>query len=456
LVSNEDARLPACLTEAYPGGADLIFIYGWGCFSVQGRNHYEDVTTMPSPTVALIVSLDTKAAEAEYLRDRIAAAGVNVVVVDFGTGEPKARADVSAATLAEMGHGVLEELRSKRDRAFAIEVMMQGAANWASTAYTRGAIAGIISIGGSGGTAVGTAAMRSLPFGAPKVMVSTVAAADVRPYVGIKDIAMLNSVVDFAGVNPISELVLRNAAAAVAAMARASAEPLPSKSQRLIAATQFGVTTPAVENARALLEKAGFTLVPFHATGVGGQTMEALIAENMFEAVLDLTTTEWADEVVGGALSAGPNRLEAAAKTGAPQVIAPGALDMVNFFGAAGVPTKFRGRLIHIHNANVALMRTTPAENVEIGRRIADKLNAATGPVIVLFPLQGVSALDKRGGPFFDPAANHALLESLRAHLRSAISLRTLDMHINDPEFAIAAVDALLAMIDQQKALRPA
>jgi uncharacterized protein (UPF0261 family) len=400
-----------------------------------------------SPAIALIASLDTKAAEAGYLRDLIRASGVGVLVVDFGIGESLARADVDAGTLAKLGGGALEELRRKRDRAFAIEVMMRGAASWAAAAYARKLVSGIIAIGGSGGTAVGTAAMRALPIGAPKVMVSTVASADVRPYVGIKDIVMINSVADFAGINPISEPVLRNAAAAVSAMARASSQPLSSRSQRLVAATQFGVTTPAVEHARALLAERGLTLVPFHATGVGGRTMESLITDGVFEAVLDLTTTEWADEVVGGTLSAGPDRLDAAAKRGTPQVVAPGALDMVNFFGPDGIPEKFRGRLIHHHNANVALMRTTPAENAEIGQRIAEKLNAAAGPAMVLFPLRGVSALDKEGGPFFDPAADNALLEALRKYLEPAIALRALDLHINDQEFALAAVEALTAMI---------
>ena len=406
---------------------------------------------MTSPVIALIASLDTKAAEAQFLRDRIRAAGVGVVLVDFGIGEAPAPADVVAAKLAELGGGVLEELRYRRDRASAIEVMMRGAANWASAAYARGLIAGIIAIGGSGGTAVGAAAMRALPIGAPKVMVSTVASADVRPYVDVKDIAMINSVVDFAGVNPISELVLRNAAAAAAAMALASAEPLSSRSQRLVAATQFGVTTPAVEHARTFLAEKGLTLVPFHATGVGGRAMEALIVEGMFEAVLDLTTTEWADEVVGGTLSAGPSRLEAAAKTGTPQIVVPGALDMVNFFGEAGVPEQFRARRIHRHNANVALMRTSPAENAEIGRRIAEKLNAAVGPAAVLFPLRGVSALDQEGCPFFDPEADNALLEALRQNLKPAVALRALDLHLNDRDFAVAAVEALIAMIEPGK-----
>ncbi|WP_439600382.1 Tm-1-like ATP-binding domain-containing protein [Devosia sp.] len=407
------------------------------------------------PAIALIVSLDTKAEEARYLSDEIRAAGFDVQVVDFGTGPPGFLADVAASEIAALGGVPLSELAAERDRARLIDTMMRGAAAWAARAHADGALAGVISVGGSGGTAVGTAAMRALPFGVPKVMVSTVAASDVKSYVGTRDITMMNSVVDFAGLNPISEPVLRNAAAAVAAMARAQSVPRQRPAQRLIAATQFGVTTPAVEQAHALLAKAGYTLVPFHATGIGGQTMEALIADGLFEAVLDLTTTEWADEIAGGNLSAGPDRLGAAARAGIPQVIAPGALDMANFFGVP-VPERHAGRLIHQHNANVALMRTTPAENAEIGRRIADQLNRATGPVVVLFPLRGVSALDAEGQPFFDPAADQALLAALRQHLLPQVRLVPLDLHINDAAFAEAAVAELLSLLEQHKKRRHA
>lgn len=406
-------------------------------------------------SIALIVSLDTKADEARYLRDEILAAGVGVQVVDFGTGTPGFAADVSASEIAALGGGSLARFQADRDRARAIETMMRGAAAWGAKAHAEGELAGIISVGGSGGTAVGTAAMRALPFGVPKVMVSTVAASNVKAYVGTKDITMINSVVDFAGLNPISEPVLRNAAAAVTAMAKAQAAPSRLPAQRLIAATQFGVTTAAVEFAHTLLARAGYTLVPFHATGIGGQTMESLIADGLFEAVLDLTTTEWADEIAGGNLSAGPDRLGAAARAGIPQVIAPGALDMANFFSVP-VPERHAGRLIVQHNANVALMRTTAAENAEIGRRIAGQLNLATGPVVVMFPLRGVSALDAEGQPFFDPAANQALLDALREHLLPKVRLVTLDLHINDAAFAEAAVAELLALIEQQKKRRHA
>ncbi|KKB11292.1 hypothetical protein VE25_13310 [Devosia geojensis] len=399
---------------------------------------------MSRKALALIVSLDTKAPEAAYLRERIAAQGVDVVVIDFGTGEPGFVPDVPAEAIATLGHGDIAALRQERNRAAAIDVMMRGAAAWAAKAYIEKRICGVVSVGGSGGTAVGTAAMRVLPFGAPKVMVSTVAASDIRQYVGTRDVTMINSVVDFAGINAISEPVLRGAAAAAAGMALALKAPLTSKKGRLVAASQFGVTTPAIEHAGRLLAEAGYTLVPFHATGIGGRTMEDLIADRMFDGVLDLTTTEWADEVVGGTLSAGATRLEAAGKLGIAQVVAPGALDMVNFF-MAPVPDRFALRKLHRHNANVTLLRTSPSENTEIGRRIAQKLNAAAGPVTVLFPLRGFSALDAEGQVFFDPQADAVLLQSLKDNLEANVQLEELDLHINDPEFARAAVSALLA-----------
>ena len=314
----------------------------------------------------------------------------------------------------------------------------------------RGELLGALSIGGSGGTAVGAAAMRALPLGVPKLMVSTVASGDTRAIVDISDIVMMNSVADFGGMNPISEMILSNAAGAFAGMIRASQRHRVSRGGALIAASMFGVTTAAVEKCRARLAKAGYSLVPFHATGVGGRTMESLIAQNFFAGVLDLTTTEWADEVVGGTLSAGPHRLEAAAASGVPQVVAPGALDMVNFFGAAEPPAKFAGRRMHRHSERSYLMRTTPQENAEIGRRIAEKLARAHGPTTLLFPLRGVSALDTPDGPFFWPEADRALLDAFQTFGAANVRIEVLDCHINDDAFADRAVAILLASLNNQ------
>lgn len=403
-----------------------------------------------SPQIGILVSLDTKGAEAEFLKKEIQRNGGKAILVDFGTHGSSIGPDVPATHIAAAAGHDLDELVRAGERSAIIDAMMEGAAKWAQKAHSTGTIDGLISVGGSGGTAVGTAAMRALPFGVPKVMVSTVASGDVRSYVGTRDIAMINSVVDFAGVNPISEPILRNAAAAVTGMARAAMFPVETSDQILVAASQFGVTTQAVEQCAALLARAGVALVPFHATGIGGQTMESLIDDGKFAAVLDLTTTEWADEVVGGSLSAGPDRLGAAARKALPQVVAPGALDMVNFFQVP-VPDHFKGRTIHNHNANVALMRTTPDENVEIARRIASQLNKSDAPVSFLFPLKGISALDQPDQPFYDPEANEALRATLRANLSGDVEFIELDLHINDAEFARQAVAALLRHVKTEE-----
>jgi uncharacterized protein (UPF0261 family) len=403
--------------------------------------------------VVLIASLDTKHDEVIFLRELLEAEGIAVRLLDFGIkNDPATVPDVTATEIAQRGGGDLSQLRQAGNRASAIDVMAKGAALALGDISARGELLGVLAIGGSGGTTVGTAAMRALPLGVPKVMVSTIASGDTRAFVDISDIIMLNSVADFAGLNPISEIILTNAAGALAGMIRLQSQRGRAfRRGNLVAATMFGVTTPAVEKCRSLLAESGYKLVPFHATGVGGRTMESLIEQGYFVGVLDLTTTEWADEIVGGNLSAGPRRLEAAGKMGLPQVVAPGALDMVNFFGSDGVPVEFDGRLIHRHSENSYLMRTTPEENAEVGRRIAEKLNFARGPVTILFPVHGISALDRAGAPFHSPDADRALLDALMTHCKRPIAIRTIDCHINDDAFARAAVEALLASLNDKE-----
>jgi uncharacterized protein (UPF0261 family) len=294
--------------------------------------------------------------------------------------------------------------------------------------------------------------MRALPLGVPKVLVSTVAAGDTRPYVGTKDLTMMYSVVDIAGVNRISARVLANAAGAVIGMVETSA---PAVQERpIIAASMFGNTTPCVDRARAALEAAGFEVLVFHATGAGGMTMESLIADGYVDAVLDVTTTEWADELCGGVFSAGPTRLEAAARAGIPQVVAPGCLDMVNFWAPDTVPPQYSARKLFRWNPNVTLMRTNIDENRELGRILAGKINQSTGPVTVLLPLKGLSQLDSEGKEFWWPEADAALFETLREGLRPEIPVVTLDANINDPQFADRAAQELLAMIQNASGLR--
>jgi uncharacterized protein (UPF0261 family) len=322
----------------------------------------------------------------------------------------------------------------------------EGAARVTRDAYDRGEVAGVLALGGSAGTTIGTTAMKVLPLGVPKVMLSTLASGMVRQFVGDKDIFMLNSVVDIAGINRVSRPLLAEAARAMAGLVTRPGPLAESSDKPLVAATMFGVTTACVERARRTLEAAGYEVLIFHATGNGGQAMESLIDEGLVTGVLDITTTELADEHVGGFLSAGPHRLTAAGRAGIPQVVSTGATDMVNFYAPDSVPSRFSDRTFYKHNANVTLMRTTASENAAIGRDIATKLSAARGPVAVLLPALGVSAIDKTGQPFDDPIARRVLHDSIRDGLRNA-DVTELDLHINDPEFADAAAQKLIAMM---------
>jgi len=397
-----------------------------------------------SKTIAIVATLDTKGEEAQFIRERIEAAGLSAVVINAGVlGEPSFPADVPRENVAEAGGTSLAQLLSEKDRGKSVATMAQGAAKVVRELFDAGKVHGIISIGGSAGTTIGTSAMRALPVGFPKVMVSTLASGDTRPYVGIKDITMMYSVVDIAGLNRLSRRILANAAAAVCAMADAELPPT-SEEKPLVAATMFGVTTPCVTKARQILEDNGYEVLVFHATGSGGRAMEDLIESGFISGVLDITTTEWADELVGGILTAGPHRLEAAAKKGIPQVVAPGALDMVNFGPPDTVPEKFKDRKFYQHNPTVTLMRTTKEENERLGRIIAEKLNAAKGPTTFFYPQQGVSAIDREGEPFYDAEADEAFIASLKASLNPSVQIVETDNHINDEEFAAALAHSLI------------
>jgi len=394
-------------------------------------------------TILLIGTLDTKGTEFAYVRDLIHERGHRTLVMDVGVlHDPPFTPDVGAAEVAEAGDAALEKLRQQADRGQAVEVMTRGACVLAKHLHGQGRIDGVLGLGGSGGTALATAAMRALPVGLPKVMVSTMASGDVAPYVGVKDITMTFSVVDIAGLNRISRRILANAVGAVCGMVE---QAVPEAEDRpLIAATMFGVTTPCVDRVRERLEAQGYEVLVFHATGSGGRAMETLIDGGFIAGVADVTTTEWCDELIGGVLSAGPHRLEAAARAGLPQVVSCGALDMVNFWAVDTVPKPFKDRTLYQHNAHVTLMRTTPDECAALGRIIAEKLNHATGPTTLLLPLQGVSAIDRDGQPFYDPAADAALFQALRDHLDATVTLVELDLHINDPDFADAVANRLL------------
>lgn len=397
-------------------------------------------------TVLLIGTLDTKEAELVYVRGLIEARGHNVVLMDAGIlRDPETAPEVSAREVAEAGGSTLEALRERGDRGSAIDVMIAGVRKLARELFEAGRVQGVLALGGGGGTSIATAAMRELPVGVPKLMVSTLASGNTRPYVGETDITMMYSVVDIAGLNRLSRRILANAAGALCGMLE---QEVPAAEDRpIVAATMFGVTTPCVDRVRARLEEAGYEPLVFHATGTGGRAMEKLIDAGFVVGVADMTTTEWCDEVVGGVLSAGPDRLGAAARAGIPQVVSCGALDMVNFGPRDTVPEQFGHRTLYQHNPMVTLMRTTPAECAAIGRRIAEKLNAARGPTVLMLPLRGVSALDREGGAFHDPEADAALFAALREHVRPPVEIVEVDAHINDPQFADAAVDRLLELL---------
>ncbi len=400
--------------------------------------------------VLLIGTLDTKGVEIQFLRDLLNQAGVTTTVMDAGVlGPPRFPPDIPREEVFAAAGTSLDAVQRAGDRGQAIDLAARGAGRLALDLAARGKLAGILGLGGSAGTTIGTAAMRAVPFGIPKLMVSTLASGQVRPYVGVRDIAMLHSVADLSGLNRISRTVLTNAANAMIGMARRQgAGETDPEFRQLITATMFGVTTPCVEAARRVLETEGFEVLVFHATGTGGQTMESFIQDGMVSGVLDITTTELADELVGGELTAGPDRLTAASLHGVPQVISLGALDMVNFGPRATVPEKFHDRRFYQHNPNVTLMRTTPEENDRLGREIAQKASAAKGPTAVLVPRRGLSAIDREGQPFWWPEADAALFQSLRNWMGPQVQLIELDMHINDPAFAEMAARTLLRLME--------
>jgi uncharacterized protein (UPF0261 family) len=399
-------------------------------------------------TVVLLGTLDTKGLEYAFLRDRVRERGVDVVLVDVGIlGEPLTPADVAREQVADAAGADLPALAAAGDRGAAIEAMARGAAAVVRRMHADGKLDGILGLGGSGNSTIISEAMRALPVGVPKLLVSTLASGDTRPYMGATDIAMMYSVVDIAGINRISAQIMTNAAAMIAGAATASTPGLGAE-KPLIGATMFGVTTGCVTVARERLEELGYEVLVFHATGTGGQSMEALVQAGYLAGVLDATTTELADELVGGVLSAGPDRLEAAGAAGLPQVVSLGALDMVNFGARETVPARFAGRNLYVHNATVTLMRTTPDECRELGRAIGRKLSAAGGPVALYVPLGGVSAIAVPGQVFHDAAADAALLEGLGETLAASVERHDLASDINDPAFARAMADRLHELIE--------
>ncbi len=400
-------------------------------------------------TVVIAGSLDTKGEEFAFVKELIEKQGLQTLVVDFGVmGEPYFKPDIARDEVARAGGGDLGYLASGEHKDEAMQVMSTGLAVVVRRLYEDGKLDGIISMGGSGGTSIATAGMRTLPVGVPKVMVSTLGGGDVSAYAGTRDITFMPSIVDVAGINSISRRIYANAAGAIAGMVQV--EPPAAEEKPLITASMFGNTTPCVDRARGVLEQHGYEVLVFHATGTGGRTMESLITDGYIVGSLDITTTELADEVCGGVLSAGPERGLAASRAGIPAVIVPGCVDMANFWAIETVPEKYRNRNLYQWNPNVTLLRTNVEENTRIGEMIAAAANAATAPVAIVLPLKGVSMLDSVGGAFWDPEADQACYDAIKQNLKPGIPVIEMDNNINDPEFADKCAELLLDMLKSE------
>ena len=397
-------------------------------------------------TIAIAGTFDTKGRELKFIKELVEEQGLATLCIHTGVFEPLVAPDVTNADIAAAVGADINAIIEKKDRATATDVLSRGMEALIPKLYAEGKFDGIISIGGSGGTSLATPAMRALPIGVPKVMVSTMASGDVSPYVGTSDIIMIPSVVDVEGLNDISRKIFSNAVNALVGMVQNQKE-IKGDGKPLLAATMFGVTTPCIKTAKEYLEEQGYDVLVFHATGTGGQCMESLIDGGFIKGVLDITTTEWCDEVVGGVLSAGPNRLAAAGKAGIPQVVSVGALDMVNFGPWDTVPAQFKERNLYKHNPTVTLMRTTGEELAVIGGKIAEKLNAAEGKTVMMLPLKGVSAIDVEGAPFYDAEADKVLFDTLREQLADNVELIEMDYAVNDDEFALAAAKKLIELL---------
>ena len=399
-------------------------------------------------TIAVLGTLDSKGEEHAFVAGLIAARGHRPLLIDVGTGGPATVVpDITREQVAAAAGIDLAALLAHKDRGECVVAMTKAAPVMLAQLASAGRIQGVISLGGGGGTAIGTAAMRALPLGFPKLMVSTLAAGNVAPYLGTKDITMMPSIADVAGLNRLSRVIFTRAAGAICGMVEA--EPVIDSARPLVVASMFGNTTACVTEAKKVLEAAGYEVLVFAATGAGGRIMESVIESGIVAGVLDLTTTEWADELVGGVLNAGPERMDAAAKAQVPVVVGPGCLDMVNFGEQASVPAKFAGRTFYIHNPQVTLMRTTAKECTELGRIVAQKANAYTAGAVIMVPTKAISVISAEGKPFHDAAADQALFTALKQHAK--VPVREFAEEINSPTFAQACAHQLIELMKAKK-----
>ncbi len=402
-------------------------------------------------TIFMIGAFDTKGEEYDFVRRRLEREGLITLTMNWGVlgGTDRFPVDIDSDRVASAGGGNLEELRRTGDGRAAVDVMTKGAAALAPELYREGKFDGVFGMGRARGTRVAAAAMRALPIGVPKVIVSTLASNETSAFIGAKDINIFPSVVDVSGLNSISETILARAAGAVIGMVNMDCTP-EREPKPIVAISMFGQTQPCVEQCKKALIESGYEVLVFHATGAGGMTMEAMVEEGYIAAVLDITTTEWADELFGGVFSAGPHRLEAPGRAGIPHVIVPGCIDMVNFGAMDTVPAAFRDRQLYASKPTVTLMRTTADENREIGRVLAQKASQARGPVAFLIPLNGLSRFDAEGGPFWCPEADRAAFQAIHEHVRPGIDVVEVRAHINEAAFARTAVDTILAVMPQR------
>ncbi|MFM8724723.1 MAG: Tm-1-like ATP-binding domain-containing protein [Planctomycetaceae bacterium] len=393
--------------------------------------------------IAVLGTLDSKGAEHAFVAEQIRALGHIPVLIDAGTlSAPTVSPEITRESALAAAGLDLSVVLSQRDRGAAVSAMAAAAARFLPILCAQHGLAGVISLGGSSGTAIASAGMRALPVGFPRVLVSTMAGGHIGHYVGTKDVTMMPSVVDISGLNRISRVVLSRAAGAICGMVAVT--PAVAADRPVIVASMFGNTTGCINAAVPLLEEAGYEVLIFHANGVGGRTMESLVESGLVSGVLDVTTTELADELAGGVLSAGPDRGFAAPRSGVPAIVTPGCLDMVNFGPPETIPEKYAGRKFYVHNPQVTLMRTTAEECERLGRMLAERINASTGPVTVLLPLRGISMISSFGGPFHDAEADAILFTTLCNGLRKGIRVRDLDCEINSVEFAGACAEELL------------
>lgn len=402
-------------------------------------------------TVALVGTFDSKGAEYQYIKGLLETLNLNVFTIHTGVFEPTFTPDVDVAEIAEQVNENIQKIRERNDRAYATDILSKGLERLLPKLFAKGLFDGVLSFGGTGGTSLVAPGMRQLPIGIPKLIVSTVASGDTSVYVGTSDIMMMPSIVDVSGLNKISKRIFGNAVSAMAGLLNYRFENEEDE-RPLIAATMFGVTTPAVNFAREYLEKNGYEVLVFHATGIGGRTMESLVSDGYFKGVLDLTTTEWADQLVGGILNAGEKRLEAAALAEIPQVVSLGAMDMVNFGPFNTVPEKFKDREFYKHNPTVTLMRTTIEENKKLGKIIAEKLNLAKTDTILMIPKAGFSAIDVKDGPFYDPEADAALINTIKENLiNQIVTVIDKEVAINDKEFAEFSAQQLINLMTKKE-----